>query len=812
MAALRTAAGSHHWIVRYLEFAGNQNGYGDILQIGDGSSAQNSLAMVPHHITLQHLFVHGDALLGQKRGIALNAAEVTISDSHISDCKGVGQDTQAIAGWNGPGPFTIENNYLEGAGENVMFGGADPAILNLVSDRITFRRNYVSRPMAWRDPIISTPRNVTTSPESGGTLPAGTYAYRIVARRAVGSGTTGRSTASPEVVVTVGDGSAVRVRWDPVPDATEYRVYGRTSGSQAMYWAVQTTEIVDSGAAGTSEAVPTSIGTVWTVKNLFELKNASNVVVEENLFENHWKEAQPGYALVFTPRNSSGGCTWCVVEHVRFERNLVRNVAAGVNLLGYDTPTRPTRQANDIALRQNVFTGVSTTLGGNAWFMQIGDGPRDVILEHNTIDTNGGSLTYVYGGSSTDPREVYGLQMIANAARHGSYGINGSYFSYGNAILANYYPDAVFLANYLAGGSLSRYPAGTLVSGTFPSQFVDIAAGDFTLVSASILRHAAPDGSDIGVDYPAFTAALDGVAAGVPSGNVPPPPPPPPPPVPPAAALTVSCTYLDCAFADVSTSGSATITSRSWTFGDGASSTAAAGTHSYAAAGAYTVTLVVTDSNGLSDTESANVTAAAPPANVAPVAAFVSSCSDLTCTFTDRSTDSDGHLVSWAWTFGSAGTATSASPSFRFPSPGTYAVSLTVADDDGAASAATTASIDVRAAIHAALLTAATETGGSRNSPWWRATVTAAVHGADERPIAGATLAASWSGAQSKAVSCVTDTAGRCTFKTGTLGKDRTSVTFTVTSASAPLSVYMPMANHNNTGSGTSSAVTVIRP
>ena len=155
LPALKTAAGTHHWILRYLEFAANQNGVGDILQIGDGSSAQNSLQMVPHHITLQHVFVHGDPALGQKRGIALNAADVTISDSHLSDCKGVGQDTQAIAGWNGPGPFTIENNYLEGAGENIMFGGADPAIADLVPDGITFRRNYVSRPMSWRNPIIS---------------------------------------------------------------------------------------------------------------------------------------------------------------------------------------------------------------------------------------------------------------------------------------------------------------------------------------------------------------------------------------------------------------------------------------------------------------------------------------------------------------------------------------------------------------------------------------------------------------------------------------------------------------------------------
>ena len=44
-------------------------------------------------------------------------------------------------GWNGPGPFLIENNYLEAAGENVMFGGSDPSIANLVPSNITIRRN-----------------------------------------------------------------------------------------------------------------------------------------------------------------------------------------------------------------------------------------------------------------------------------------------------------------------------------------------------------------------------------------------------------------------------------------------------------------------------------------------------------------------------------------------------------------------------------------------------------------------------------------------------------------------------------------------
>ena len=169
-------------------------------------------------------------------------------------------------------------------------------------------------------------------------------------------------------------------------------------------------------------------------------------------------------------------------------------------------------------------------------------------------------------------------------------------------------------------------------------------------------------------------------------------------------------------------------------------------------------------------------------------------------------------VASWTWTFGSAGTATSPSPSFRFPSPGTYPVSLTVADDDGA-SATATASIEVRAAIHSAIVAAGTETGGNRNAPsWWRGNVTTEVHGADERPIAGATVSAAWSGGWSNRCRVSPTRPGRCTFKTSPLGMDRTSVTFTVTSVAAPLSVYTPSANHNDAGGATSTSVTVNRP
>jgi hypothetical protein len=147
-AALRTAAGSHHWRLELLEFGPNKDGYNDILLIGDGSKAQDTMAKVPYAIVLDRLLVRGDPLLGQKRCVSLNSRETTVINSYIADCKGVGMDTQALGGWNGPGPFHIENNYLEGAGENFILGGSDPHIPGLVTEDVVFRRNHLAKPPA----------------------------------------------------------------------------------------------------------------------------------------------------------------------------------------------------------------------------------------------------------------------------------------------------------------------------------------------------------------------------------------------------------------------------------------------------------------------------------------------------------------------------------------------------------------------------------------------------------------------------------------------------------------------------------------
>ena len=147
---LATAAGAHHYRLQFLEFRANAQGIGDIIALGDGSSRQTTLDVVPHNLVVDRVYVHGDPTLGQKRGISLNSKSTSVLNSHISDIKSVNSDSQAIAGWNGPGPFTITNNYLEGSAENVMFGGADPSIPNLVPSDITMRRNHFAKPLAWR--------------------------------------------------------------------------------------------------------------------------------------------------------------------------------------------------------------------------------------------------------------------------------------------------------------------------------------------------------------------------------------------------------------------------------------------------------------------------------------------------------------------------------------------------------------------------------------------------------------------------------------------------------------------------------------
>ena len=149
----KTQAFAHHYWLTGLEVTADVtviNSYG-LINLGDGSSAQNTLSVVPHDFVIDRCYIHGHTeATVMKYGVRLDCKSAAIMDSYISDFHSIGFDAQAISGINGPGPFKIINNYLEASGENILIGGAPPAIPGLVPSDIEIRQNYFYKPWSWR--------------------------------------------------------------------------------------------------------------------------------------------------------------------------------------------------------------------------------------------------------------------------------------------------------------------------------------------------------------------------------------------------------------------------------------------------------------------------------------------------------------------------------------------------------------------------------------------------------------------------------------------------------------------------------------
>jgi len=400
--ALQTAPGARGWRLELLEFGPNAGGSGDIIQLGDGSPAQANLNLVPRDLAIDRCYIHGDRAVGQKRGIALNSGATEITGSHIDEIKEIGFESQAIAGWNGPGPFRIDNNHLEAAGEVFLLGGATPGIHDLVPSDVVFTRNYVGRPEAW---------------------------------------------------------------------LTEK----------------------------------------WQVKNLFELKNARRVMVSMNLFEHNWVAAQPGYAIVLTPRGEHGEAAWAVVEDVTFRLNIVRDVAAAINVLGHDD-AGPSGLARRVRISENLFYGFDREKWkGNGFFLLINDGPPDITVERNTI-LQAGNLIEAAGRQAGAPVTIERFIFRDNIALHNAFGVHGQGRGVGKDTLNAYFPDVEFDHNVLAGANPSAYPPANF----FPSaaalmaEFVAPEARDFRLKSGSKYLTAAADGGPIGAPMRELAQILEG--------------------------------------------------------------------------------------------------------------------------------------------------------------------------------------------------------------------------------------------------------------------------------------------------------------
>lgn len=351
-AVVKTQPGAHHFKFIGIEFSTTDENVlvHDLVRFGEATT-QTTMDAVPHHLAIDRSYIHGFPTQEVQRGISLNSADTSITNSYISDVHGKGYDTQAICGWNGPGPYKIINNYLEGAGENVMFGGSDPSIPNLVPSDIEFKNNYVFKPLSWKQ----------------------------------------------------GD--------------------------------------------------PSYAGHHWSVKNLFELKSARRVIIDGNIFENNWVDAQAGPAILFTVRNQDGKAPWSTIEDVTFTNNILKNSPAALNLLGKDN-LQPSQRAARIKISNNFFTGITGT------FLTINGYPNTTIS--NNTHFQSGNIMTLYGDPSPD--FVYENNITIRDSN--GYGVKGDASGEGTIALGQFTPAAVFRNNVIVGANSSQYPKDNFYPGS----------------------------------------------------------------------------------------------------------------------------------------------------------------------------------------------------------------------------------------------------------------------------------------------------------------------------------------------------------
>ena len=194
-----------------------------------------------------------------------------------------------------------------------------------------------------------------------------------------------------------------------------------------------------------------------------------------------------------------------------------------------------------------------------------------------------------------------------------------------------------------------------------------------------------------------------------------------------SASVTAGPAPLDVDFTDESTGSP---TAWSWDFGDGGTSTDQNPSHTYAAAGTFTVTLVATGECGPDTfTRTDYIVVDLPPA---PVAAFsgdpISGCGPLEVTFTD---ESSGDITGWEWDFGDGDASTDQNPVHTYTYSGDFDVQLTVTGPGGSDFITEVAYVSVTPDVAADFIATPTTgtaplavdfedlSGGSPNSWYW---------------------------------------------------------------------------------------------
>lgn len=124
-----------------------------VILLGENTTAQTTLESTPNNIILRRVRVPTHR---GKRPIEINASNWQLLDCHVADSWDTGgQDSQAFAVLNSPGPGLIDGGSYSAGSEVGLFGGDTMKIPNVIPTGFTIRRTRLYRPLSWRTDGVS---------------------------------------------------------------------------------------------------------------------------------------------------------------------------------------------------------------------------------------------------------------------------------------------------------------------------------------------------------------------------------------------------------------------------------------------------------------------------------------------------------------------------------------------------------------------------------------------------------------------------------------------------------------------------------
>ena len=386
--------------------------------------------------------------------------------------------------------------------------------------------------------------------------------------------------------------------------------------------------------------------------NSFTFTNNSNIVSGTLTYA--WTFGDGGTSTVASPTHSYLAAGTYTIKLITTSNNgctdsLTKTVTV------YPKPTTAFAPSSNQCLANNsfTFTNTSNITGGTLTYnWTFGDGGTSTVA----------SPTYSYAAAGT-----YTVKLITTSN-------NGCTDSLTKTVTVYPKPTTAFSASSnqcLANNSFTFTNTSNIVSGTltYNWSFGDggtstaaspthsyLAAGTYTVKLITTSNNGCMDSLTQSVTvYPKPTTAF-------------------------AASSNQCLANNSFTFTNTSNITGGTLT-YNWTFGDGGTSTAASPTHSYLAAGTYTVKLITTSNNGCTDSLTKTVTVYPKPTTA--FAASSNQClANNSFTFTNTSNIVSGTLT-YAWSFGDGGTSTAASPTHSYLAAGTYTVKLITTSNNG---------------------------------------------------------------------------------------------------------------------------------